>query len=144
METSTPSGPSKTELLALAKGLRACEPAAVDLAVAFLAGDSRGHWHNRARAKFARRLKHCPLRPEQSRAVVDCIIARMRHGHFPEQFIDQLRLALHLDLDAVVAASREALDSPLLHVQRLAGWVVAFHGNGLHTPGSNDPGDGLT
>lgn len=139
METSTQSQPGKAELLALAKGLKACEPAAMDLAVAFLAGDSRGHWHNRARAKFARRLKHCPLRPEQSRAVVDCIIARMRHGHFPEQFIDQLRLALHLDRQAVVAASREALDSPLLHVQRLAGWVIAFHGEGLRTPGPMDP-----
>jgi hypothetical protein len=130
---------SKPELLLVAKGLRTCEPAAIDRAVAFLVQDSRGTWHNRARAKFARRLKHCPLSPAQSLALVDSIIARLTQGSFSEQFADQLRLALLLDRQALLSAATKAQDSPLPHVQRYADWVVACHGAGLRPSNSSKP-----
>lgn len=130
---------SKPELLLIAKGLRTCEAAAIDRAVAFLVQDSRGTWHNRARAKFARRLKHCPLSPAQSLALVGCIIARLTRGSFSEQFADQLHLALLLDRHALLSAATEAQDSPLPHVRRYAGWLVACHGSGLRPDNSFKP-----
>jgi len=139
MDALRHSDPTKSELLAVAKGLRAGDAQAVNRAVAFLMQDSRGHWHNRARAKFSRRLKHCSLQPPQYRALVSCIAARLQRGYFAEQFSDQLRLALHLDRDALLSAAQEALSSPLPHVQRYAGWVIACHGAGLRPDNSFKP-----
>lgn len=128
MESVLPLDPTRLELLAIAKRLEACDPAAVDAAVDFFLRDSRGHWHNRARAKFSRRLKHCPLSPSQALAIADCVASRLEQGHFPEQFADQLRLALHLDQPRLLRAAELALASPLEHVRRYAAWVMAFHG----------------
>jgi hypothetical protein len=139
MEVFPPSVPSKTELLAVSKGLRGCDPAAIDRAVTFLVQESRGNWHNRARAKFSRRLKHCQLQPNQSKALVDCILARLQRGYFSEQFADQLRLALYLDRDALLTAAQEVANSQLLHVQRYANWVLSAHGAGLRPNNSFKP-----
>lgn len=127
METVSQRIPTRLELRAMAEGLEGCDPAAIDAAVEFFLLDSRGLWHNRARAKFSRRLKHCPLSPVQGQAIVDCVAARLEHGRFPAQFTDQLRLALHLDQARLLHAAERALASPLEHVRRHARWVVAFH-----------------
>jgi len=131
--------PTKPELLSVAKGLRTCDPLAIERAVAFLLLDSRGHWHNRARAKFSRRLKHCPLSQSQVTALAGRIAARLHSGYFAEQFADQLRLALHLDRDALISAAQGALQSPLPHVRRYAGWVIASHGSELRPNNSFKP-----
>lgn len=120
---------TKAELLAVAKGLRLCHPDSVEAAVAFIAGESLGYWHNRARAKFARRLKHCPLQAHQAQVLVTAIVGRLVSGRFSEQFSDQLRLALQLDRTAVLMAAQVAAESPAAHVRRYARWVLAHHGD---------------
>jgi hypothetical protein len=128
MDAIEESGPSKSQLLALVKGVRACDFDAVDTAVAFFARESRGHWHNRARAKIARRLKHCALTPSQAACIVDAVISRLTSGRFTEQFDDQLRLALFLDQEKVQHSARQAIASDVQHVRRYAEWVLAHHG----------------
>ena len=118
-------GLSKPELHALADRLLADEPAAIERCVAFMIAESRGFWHNRARAMMSRRLKHCSLSAAQRGALVACITARLEGGTFAEQFKDQLRLALHLDPAATRRAAAACLDSPAAHVRRHAAWVLS-------------------
>ena len=116
---------SKPGLHALADRLLADEADAVERCIAFVIAESRGFWHNRARALMCRRLKHCTLSAAQRAALVACIGARLTTGTFPEQFKDQLRLALHLDPAAVRRSAAAALDSPAAHVRRHAAWVLS-------------------
>jgi hypothetical protein len=91
--------------------------------VAFVCGRSRGHWHNRARAKLCRRLKHVALSPPMRKALVDAILDKFLEGAIDEQFRDQLRLLLHLDSFAVEqSTARVSIRSPL-STRRLAIWV---------------------
>jgi hypothetical protein len=122
---------SKTELHALADELLECNPEAIERSLAFFASETKGLWHGRARAMMARRFKHCSLSPYQRTEVVACIIRRLETGEFSEQFKDQLRLSLHLDPSATIAACHRAVDSPRKHVQRYAKWAIAL--NVLHT-----------
>ena len=116
---------SKPALHALADGLLLDEPDAVERCVAFVLAESRGFWHNRARAMMCRRLKHCTLSAAQRAALVACIGARLANGRFSEQFKDQLRLALHLDVAALRRVAAAALDSPVAHVRRHTAWVLS-------------------
>lgn len=127
MKTTLPPEPTREELRALGQRLGACEAPGIAAAVTFLLGESRGLWHNRARAMFARRLKHCSLEREVATAVVACICARLERGNFAEQFADQIRLALHLDHGRVLEVAQRCLVSPVGHVRRYAAWVVRFH-----------------
>ena len=116
---------SKPGLHALADRLLVDEAEAVERCVAFVLVESRGFWHNRARAMMSRRLKHCSLSAAQRGALVACITGRLAAGTFAEQFKDQLRLALHLDLAATRRAAAACLDSPAAHVRRHAAWVLS-------------------
>jgi hypothetical protein len=116
---------SKPGLHDLADRLLADEPDAVERCVAFLIAESRGFWHNRARAMMSRRLKHCTLSAAQRDALVAGITPRLETGAFPEQFKDQLRLALHIDPAATRRAAAAGLDSPAGHVRRYAAWVLS-------------------
>lgn len=127
MDNALPFQPTRLELRALGKRLDSREPGAVDEAVKFLLGESRGLWHNRARAMFARRLKHFTLASDQADALVACICARLERGNFTEQFLDQVRLALQLDHARVFHAAQNSLSSPSDHVRRYAEWMVRFH-----------------
>jgi len=64
--------------------------AALHEALAFFLAESRGHWHNRARAKIARHLKHCRLDAAACADLVRTIARRLIDGNFTEQFADQL------------------------------------------------------
>lgn len=123
-------GLSKVELHALADGLVLDEDAHVERCVAFVTLESRGHWHGRARAMLCRRLKHCRLGRTHRRQLVECILGRLVSGEFAEQFKDQLRLALHLDRTASLAAARQAVRSARPHVARYAAWVLAHERDG--------------
>ena len=116
---------SKPGLHALADGLLVDEADAVARCVAFVIAESRGFWHNRARALMCRRLKHCTLSAAQRGALLACIGARLTAGTFSEQFKDQLRLALHLDLASTRRVAAAGLDSPAAHVRRHAAWVLS-------------------
>ena len=116
---------SKQSLQQLAQRLLDNEPGALELCLAFFEAETRGHWHNRARAMIARRLKHVQLAPAQQARLVDTILQRLATGSFTEQFKDQLRLACRLDHERVVSTARACMASPKAHVRRYAGWVGA-------------------
>jgi hypothetical protein len=114
---------SKRQLHSLADRLL-LDPAAIEPCIAFVLAESKGYWHNRARAMMCRRLKHCPLTGTQSESLAACIAARLAEGRFTEQFKDQLRLALRLDSPRLLAQARQALGSPKPYVRKYAEWVL--------------------
>jgi hypothetical protein len=113
------------ELHELADGLLLLEPGAVERCVEFILSETLGHWHGRARAMMCRRLKHCDLEPTHKARLLACITGRLAAGSFSEQFKDQLRLAMHLDLPRTFQACRECAASPKPHVRRYAAWVLS-------------------
>jgi hypothetical protein len=117
---------SKVELHALADGLLKPEPSIVDRCIEFVLAETQGLWHGRARAKMCRRLKHCTLGLTHRTQLLSCIIGRLSNGSFSEQFKDQLRLAMHLDLPKVIAASRDGLTSQKPYVKRYAEWALSL------------------
>jgi len=116
---------SKVQARTLADALLAAEPNAVETCVRFVCAETVGLWHGRGRAMMCRRLKHVQLDQDQKKRLMDCIFRRLSTGRFSEQFRDQLRLALHLDVRGVFAAAKHALDSGKPHVQRYANWVLS-------------------
>ena len=116
---------TKQALQALADRLLDPQPADIERCVQFVLAETRGHWHNRARAMMCRRLKHCALGRTHRTQLVACILGRFASGNFSEQFKDQLRLAMHLDLRRSLDAAREALAAGRPHVRRYAAWVLS-------------------
>jgi len=116
---------SKPALHALADRLLVDDLDAVERCVAFVVAETQGFWHGRARATMCRRLKHCALSAAQRAALVACVTGRLAAGTFSEQFKDQLRLAMHLDLPTTRRASAACLESRVGHVRRYAAWVLS-------------------
>ena len=114
---------SKVEVRALADSLLDGEPEGIETCVRFVCAETVNLWHGRGRAMMCRRLKHIPLARNQRDRLVACILDRLATGQFSEQFRDQLRLALHLDRRATLAATTRGLQSEKLHVKRYSKWV---------------------
>lgn len=114
----------KDELHALADELLTGDANALERCVRFVCAETRGDWHNRARAMMCRRLKHLELPRAHRERLLDAIAGRLLAGRFTEQFRDQLRLALHLDAHKTFAAAERAVKSEREHVRRLARWVL--------------------
>ena len=115
--------PPKVALGELVARLRAGDPAAVGPCVDFVCTETRGYWHNRARAAICRCLKHVPLDPADAARLVSVVLARLRAGAIPQQFRDQLRLALLLDPEAARVAARDVATDEREYVRRFAAWV---------------------
>jgi hypothetical protein len=113
---------SKVELHALADGLLQPEPWVVERCIEFVLAETQGLWHGRARAMMCRRLKHCSLGRTHRTQLVACITGRLASGLFSEQFKDQMRLAMHLDLEQTLAACQKGLVSKKPHIRRYAEW----------------------
>jgi len=119
---------SKTDLRSLADGLILEDPLSIDRCVDFVISETKGLWHNRARAMMCRRLKHCTLGRKQRTQLVRAISTRLASGEFSEQFKDQLRLAMRLDMEATLATAKKVLESnksyPKSYMIRYAQWVL--------------------
>ena len=116
---------SKYEWLAMADELlRHQAPEVVDLCVRFFLAESRGVSDGRIRALLARRFKHCQLGRTHRDQLVACIARRLTEGNFSEQFKDQLRLALLLDRQAILAAAAGCAHRRA-YVRQYALWVLA-------------------
>jgi len=115
----------KPALVRLIEDLAAGRPEALAECLAFFQAESRGHWHNRARAKIARRLKHVDLPDADRQRLAAVVERRLVEGDFTEQFKDQLHLLLRLDPATAAAASRTARQSPQPYVRRYAEWLAA-------------------
>lgn len=124
---------SKRDLHELADGLLEPEPWVVERCVEFVLAETQGLWHGRARAMMCRRLKHCSLGRTHLTQLVDCITGRLASGTFSEQFKDQLRLAMHLDIERTLAVCRSSASSKKAHVKRYAEWALSseHHHNAL-------------
>ena len=116
---------SKQQLHALADGILLPEPWVVERCVEFVLAETQGLWHGRARAMMCRRLKHCALGRTHRTQLVQCITARLATGTFSEQFKDQLRLSMHLDLPKTLEVARKCVVHSKRHVQRYAEWVLS-------------------
>jgi len=119
--------PKKYDLVALADRVSAGEVDAVEAAVTFVEGDTRGLWHGGARAKLCRRFKHVALSEAQRTRVVSAVLGRLVSGQFSEQFRDQLRTALLFDRERTLAAARAATQDPKPYIRRFGQWVLSRH-----------------
>ncbi|MEG4226740.1 hypothetical protein QUA35_12240 [Microcoleus sp. N9_B2] len=102
---------------------------AVEMCILFVEADTLVGvaGHGRARARMCRRLKHCTLTASQSQRLVFCITERLDSGHFSQQFKDQLRLALHLDLQTTLAVALACSNDSCDYVRRYAEWIVTHY-----------------
>ncbi len=116
--------PPKVDLWELVARLRAGDSSAVGPCVDFVCTETRGYWHNRGRAAMCRRFKHVPLDPDDAARLVAAILPRLREGSIPQQFRDQLGLAILLDPDEARAVARAAATDEREYVRRFAAWVL--------------------
>jgi hypothetical protein len=94
-------------------------------AVNFVCAASRGQWHNRARARLARRLKHIALSEVARHRLVAAILAKLHRGEIDEQFRDQLRLAIHIDSIGVAESIDAVSETSAPNTRKIAQWVRA-------------------
>ena len=93
---------------------------AIHQAVDFVAAESFGMWHNRARAKLCRHFKNHPPAETDRKRMVDAIAARLVEGRFSEQFRDQLALAIRFDPNRMAEVADVASRSDREFVRRYA------------------------
>ena len=117
---------TKQQLHELADNLVLSESTVLDYCVEFVLAETKGLWHGRARAMMCRRLKHCQLGRAHRTQLLASILGRLESGEFSEQFKDQLRLALHLDLKQTLGVCQRASSSSKPHVQRYAAWALSL------------------
>lgn len=122
---------SKQELRALADLMVEQESVTIDCCVEFVVAETKGNGHGRVKALMCRRLKHCTLSRTSQTKLLVCILQRLQSGKFSEQFKDQLRLAMHLDLKQTSATCVRAASSEFTHVRRYAEWVLMSTGSGV-------------
>lgn len=115
---------SRRELRDRADRVAENDPDAVEFATRFFERETKGTWHNRARAMLARRFKHCQLTDFQKRRISSAIYRRLQAGEFFEQFKDQLRLAIYLDRDGIMKEANEASKRPIPRVIRYSRWIM--------------------
>ena len=127
---------SRRELRNLADRVAEKDPDSIEFATQFFERETKGTWHNRARAMLARRFKHCQLTDSQKRRVLSAIYRRLQTGEFFEQFKDQLRLAIHLDRDRTMTEATAALTRPTPRVIRYSRWILN------HDDHTGEPGEG--
>jgi hypothetical protein len=115
---------SRRELRDFADRVAENDPDAIEFATRFFERETKGTWHNRARAMLARRFKHCELNDSQKRRVQSAIYRRLHTGEFFEHFKDQLRLALHFDRGETITEAAEASKRPVPHVIQYSRWIL--------------------
>lgn len=118
---------SKYKLHELADSMLLGDIESRDFCIEFLLLETRGVGDGRCRALIARRLKHCPVTPEQQCAIIDRILERLLEGRFSEGFKDQLRLVRTLDRPRLLDAARDILNRPRYYksyLQSYAEWLL--------------------
>ena len=114
---------TKSDLHALIADVKRGDVEATSRATAFVAAESFGMWHNRARAKLCRQFKNHPPSDRERDRMVDAIVSRLIDGRFSEQFKDQLAMAIRFDRDRLSDAANIALTSDREYIRRYGNWV---------------------
>lgn len=115
---------TRKELRDLADRVSENDSASIEFATRFFAVETRGTWHNRARAMLARRFKHCDLADRQKHRVLNAIFRRLQEGAFFEQFKDQLRFALYTDPDRTIHEAESAINRPVPRIIQYPRWIL--------------------
>lgn len=89
-----------------------------DQCIAFTTFESRGMWHNRARASICRFLKTHPPSPEDPEQLVAVVCTRLTTGYFTEQFNEQLSMAIRFSPDKMDAVADESGNDDRDYVRR--------------------------
>jgi len=114
---------TKPELHSLIDDVKHGDPDATSRATVFVASESFGMWHNRARAKLCRYFKNHPPPDDQCKRMLDAIIDRLIDGRFSEQFKDQLSMAIRFAPERMADAVTVASSSDRGYIRRYADWV---------------------
>ena len=114
---------SKSDLHSLIDDVRSGDANAISRASEFVAAESFGIWHNRARAKLCRHFKNHPPPDDQSERMIDAIIRRLIDGRFSEQFKDQLSMAVRFSPSRMSDAMAIASRSERSYIRRYAEWL---------------------
>ncbi|WP_233148597.1 hypothetical protein [Rhodopirellula sp. MGV] len=114
---------TKANLHSLINEVKLGQPDAIRRAAEFVAAESFGMWHNRARAKLCRYFKNHPPPAEECDRMVNAIASRLIEGRFSEQFKDQLSMAIRLSPDRMANALPLAESSDREYVRRYASWL---------------------
>lgn len=114
---------TKPDLHSLIDDVKRGDADATSRAIAFVAAESFGMWHNRARAKLCRDFKNHPPSEIETQRMVDAIASRLVEGRFFEQFKDQLSMAIRIDPERMAETAEVASHSEKEHVRRYANWV---------------------
>ncbi|TWU43636.1 hypothetical protein Poly51_62910 [Rubripirellula tenax] len=113
-------------------------------AVAFVAAESFGIWHNRARAKLCRYFKNHPPPEDQCRTMLNAIVDRLIDGRFYEQFKDQLSMAMRFAPDRMADAAAVASSSDKDYIRRYGAWVRRAIDSQTIVPSDGSPGTPAT
>ena len=129
------SGGQHQGLHNLADRLLLDDSEAVEMCILFVEADTLVGVaeHGRVRARMCRRLKHCTLSASQSQRLVSCIMERLDSGNFSQQFWDQLKLALHLDVRTTLAVALASCKDSRDYVRRYAEWIVTHHSHRINS-----------
>ena len=114
---------SKQELHSLIEEVKRGNLDAKAKAIAFVAAESFGIWHNRARAKLCRYFKNHPPTKDACQTLTEAISSRLIDGRFSEQFKDQLAMAIRFDPDQMAETAAIALRSDKEYIRRYAAWT---------------------
>ena len=114
---------TKSDLHSLIDDVKRGDPDATSRATVFVAAESFGMWHNRARANLCRYFKNHPPSDGECKRMVDAIVNRLTDGRFSEQFKDQLSMAIRFDPDRMAEAVTIASSSERGYIRRYADWV---------------------
>lgn len=114
---------SKSDLHQLIAEVKRGDAEARSRAVVFVASESFGMWHNRARAKLCRYFKNHPPPEAERTRMINAIVTRLHEGHFYEQFKDQLSMAIRFAPKRLETAALVAMDSDRAYIRRYGQWV---------------------
>ena len=119
-----PARLNKEQLHALADAMLTEDPRVLSAVVSFIEADTAGIWHGRARAMFARRMKHISVPRVLAARVEKAVVRRLASGSFSEQFKAQIRLLLHRKTASLFEVALKCAEHPKAHVRRYAAWVL--------------------
>jgi hypothetical protein len=104
---------------------RTADRSQIEMALHFFVAHTRGTWHNRARARLARKFKWVKLTAQDRMQLFETIINKWHAGEVDEQFRDQLRLAIHFNCAYVeqIASQFVTTKRTSLATLQFAKWV---------------------
>ncbi|HET6804971.1 MAG TPA: hypothetical protein VFH59_05940 [Frateuria sp.] len=123
----------------LAEGVRASDPACIELAVRYIQLHYIGSYAGYLRARLARALKHAPLQESQRRVLHQHFAALSLRGEHTHEFPEYLKLWRRIvrpeEREALAQAFRDLPDGE----RRATRWESLMDANGRPGPGGRSP-----